>query len=249
MKMIWKAWAVIGLLLVGLSVASAAPIVFGNDTFKFTGDTYIDISGPTTIGIGRVDTINQGSSTIWTSGQGGAYLNFVFGGFTSILSPTAPIFNFVATGGFVDFYTTNNASVFDTSIAPSAAIAAISGGNLFMKTIAVGQTVGIATGVSYSANGFLDAESGPYAAQLDTDTRLTFLPGLVADMSFGLVGSNNQNPLVNPAYTYISSTDLQGASVPVPEPSSLMILGLGLLWFGITSKPKQPDNYRMMSAA
>lgn len=208
---------------------------FGNDVFKFTGDVYIDAySNPTeTFGLGRVSTITQGGDIIWASGDNGQYLNFIFGGYTPVVAPIPPIYNFVAQNGFVDFYINNSATVFNTLLNFVTVSAAISAGDLFLSTTAVGPTVGIGTPVSYSANGFLDVVGGLFAAQLDTSSRATFTPGVFADLSVGLVGANNTNPLVNPQYAYISSVDAQGASVAIPEPMSLMLMGIGMIAIAI----------------
>ena len=230
-------------LILALLMASfnASAFSFGNDTFKFTGDAYIDgTSSPTeTFGIGRVSTITQGSNIIWASGQEGKYLNFVFGGYTPLIAPAPPLSNFAATGGFVDFYYSNSASTFDTLSNFSVASAAITSGELFLSTVAVGSTIGVATPVSYSANGFLDVVGGLFASQLNTNNRATFLSGVFSDLSIGLVGANNTNPLVNSQYSYISSVDAQGASIiptKIPEPGMLMMLGLGLLAMGFVTR-------------
>ena len=240
---------ILTMLVLAFSVSSAqAAFIFGNDTFKFTGDTYIDTSGANTQGIGRVSTITQGSSVIWSSGDAGQYLNFTFGNFAPVVAPVAPIFNYVATGGYVDFYTTTIAGLFNTATDVVTAMNAIVTGDLFLSTVASGNTVGIGTPVTYSASGFLDVVAGPFAAQLDTNSRPTFVPGTFADLSFGLVGANNQNPLVSSSYEYISSADAQGASITVPEPGTLLLMGLGLIGFGIYGNKRNLNAFSGISA-
>lgn len=236
MKLISKMLVVLA-LFVSFTSAQAA-FVFGNDEFKFTGDTYIDTSGVDTQGIGRVTTITQGADVIWNSGDDGQYLNFVFGGFAPVVAPVAPIFNYVATGGFVDFYTTVSAALFNTTVDVATAMAAIITGDLFLSTTAHGDTVGIGTPVTYTASGFLDVVAGPFAAQLDTNARPTFVPGDFADITFGLVGANNQNSLVNVDYEYIASADAQGSSVVIPEPGILLLMGVGLIGLGLHGNRK-----------
>lgn len=231
MKLISKMLVTLALFMTFTSAHAA--FIFGNDEFKFTGDTYIDTSGANTQGIGRVSTITQGSSIIWNSGDDGQFLNFTFGDFAPVVAPVAPIFNYVATGGYVNFYTTALAGLFDTSLDVATAMANIITGDLFLSTVAHGDTVGIGTPVTYSASGFLDVVAGPFAAQLDTTARPTFIPGDFADITFGLVGANNQNSLVNGDYEYIASADAQGSSVTIPEPGTLLLMGLGLIGFGM----------------
>ncbi len=243
MKLISKMLVTLALFITFTSAQAA--FIFGNDEFKFTGDTYIDTSGANTQGIGRVSTITQGSSVIWNSGDDGQFLNFTFGDFAPVVAPVAPIFNYVATGGYVNFYTTALAGLFNTSLDVATAMANIITGDLFLSTVAHGNTVGIGTPVTYSASGFLDVVAGPFAAQLDTNARPTFVPGDFADITFGLVGANNQNSLVNGDYEYIASADAQGSSVTIPEPGTLLLMGLGLIGFGMYGNKRNLQSFSM----
>lgn len=242
MKMFTKVWAILALLVLWTTTAQAA-FIFGNDVFKFTGDTYIDTSGAVTQGIGRVSTITQGSTVIWNSGDDGQYLNFTFGDFAPVVAPVAPVYNYVATGGFVDFYTTNIATLFNTSASVASQMLAIASGDLFLTTVAHGDTVGIGTPTTYSASGFLDVISGPFASQLDTNSRPTFIPGDFSDITFGLVGANNQNPLVSTDYEYIASADAQGVAVTIPEPGVLLLMGVGLIGMGLWSQKRNVNTF------
>lgn len=232
-------------IMLTFSMNANAAFIFGNDTVKFTGDAYIDItSNPAeTFGIGRVSTITEGGNVVWSSGDSNQYLNFLFGGYSPVVTPVAPVFNFVATGGYVDFYINNAASTFNTLQSYALTSANIMLGDLFLSTTGHGDTVGIGTPTSYSANGFLDVVGGLFAAQLDTNSRPTFTLGDFADLSFGLVGSNNQNPLVNTQYTYITSADAQGATQTVPEPGMLLLLGIGLIGAGYVSDKKNLQKF------
>lgn len=223
-----KTYTAIFMMLLSFMV-QAAP-VFSSGSIKFTGDTYIStLSDTETKGIGRVTTITQGDTILWSTGDSGNYINFVFGEFAPVVSPTAPIFNFLASGGYVDFYL-NTVGTFNTLLDVSTAISNISSGNLLLSTTASGGTIGIATNNTYSANGFLDVQGGLFSWLLNTNTRETFVPGVFSDLSFGLVGSKNQSNLVSSDYAYIASSDLQGSTsisqVPLPAAVWTMLAGL-----------------------
>lgn len=219
----------ISMMMLVSSLASAVPVFSAGD-IKFTGDTYIStLSDTETKGIGRISTITQGSQVLWSSGDDGNFINFVFGGYTPVISPVAPVFNYLASGGFVDFFL-NDGSIFNTSIGVDAATSAIQTGNLLLSTVANGPTIGISTNVSYSANGFLDVTGGLFSWLLNTDTREVFDPAGFADLSFGLVGTNNRSSIVNADYQFIASADMQGSTVSqVPLPSAVWFFMSGLL--------------------
>jgi len=118
-------------------------------------------------------------------------------------------------------------------------MAALVTSDIFLTTVASGKTIGVAAPSTYSANGFLDITGGLFASQLDTNSRPTLLPGVFADLSFSVAGANNQNPLVSTDYNYISSADVQGASVTtVPEPETVFLMGTGLLFMGMVGRRK-----------
>lgn len=226
------------LLTLYTTAASAAP-VFSSGDIKFTGDTYIStLSDTETKGIGRISTISQGDQILWSSGLDGNFINFVFGGYTPVISPTAPIFNFQAVNGFVDFFLTNDNTIFNTSVGVDVATSAIQTGSLLLSTVAQGPTIGIATNVSYSANGFLDVTGGLFSWLLDTNTRPIFDPAGFADLSFGLVGSDNRSNSVSTDYQYIASADMQGSTgvTPVPLPAAIWYMLVGLV-FMIGKRP------------
>jgi len=240
---IFNKFTVLALTLLTLN-ANAASIsaAFTAGDFKFTGDTYIDTTLPTeTRAVGRVSTITQGSNVLWTSGQNGEYLTFESTGIIPVISPTAPLFNFVGTGGVTNFWL-NTSDKLDVSLPFNTLASILRSGSLYLSTRMVGDIIGTATGVSYSANGFMDVTGGSDAALYNTNSRPTFVPTTLADMSFGLVGSNNQNAAVNPNYAYITSTDVQGAARPIPEPTPLAILGVGLIAIALTVRNNRFKN-------
>jgi len=212
-----------------LSINAQAGIILNSGDFKFTGNTYIDTNLPNeTRAIGNITSILQGGTTIWTEGTNGQYLNFIVEGVTPVVSPTAPIYNFVGTGGTVNFYIDTNPINLALDFV-SNKVNILSTGNLYLATVVYDTIIGIATGTSYSANGFLNVVGGSDAAVYDTNNRPTFNQGIFADLSFGLTGSNNLNPFVNSSYQYIVSADAQGAAKQIPTPEPLALIGLGLL--------------------
>ena len=231
------------LTLITLNVnAATISAAFTAGDFKFTGDTYIDVTSPTeTRALGRVSSITEGSNVLWTSGQNGEYLTFETTGIAPVISPTAPLFNFVGTGGITNFWL-DNSDKLDVTLPFSTLASILSSGSLYLSTQMVGNVIGTATGVSYSANGFMDVTGGSDAALYDTNSRPTFAPGTFADMSFGLVGTNNLNAGVNPDYQYITSADVQGSAQVIPEPAPLALLGLGLIAVGLTVRSNRYKN-------
>lgn len=228
----FKIYSFLLLLISSISI-HAAPI-FSSGDIKFTGDAYIStLSDTETKGIGRIITITQGDTILWASDNSGNFINFVFGNYTPVISPTSPVFNYQAANGYVDFYLNSN-NTFNTLLGVDQAMSAIKTGNLLLSSIGNGSTVGISTSVSYSANGFLDVTGGLFSWLLDMDGRPTFTSGVFADLSFGLVGTDNHSSLVSKDYQYIASADMQGSTsisqVPLPSAIWPMLVGfVGLL--------------------
>lgn len=231
------------------SFTTQAALLFEAGEFKFTGDTYIG-GNPTTgigsnsAGIGRVTTITQGTDIIWTSGTGGEFINFVFGDFlTGTFTPLGGGINFFqASGGFVDFFKTTNASVFNVANDMLPTIAAITSdplGSLWLATQAHGLTSGTTAPIQYSGNGLLNVTGGSASSMFDTDSRPDGNGGF-ADLTFGLTGARNQNGLVNDDYFYIASADVQGAVTTVPTPAPLVLLVSGLIGLGFFT-PKRKE--------
>ncbi len=225
-------------LVLASALVSASTININPGTFKFTGDSYIDTQLPgETRALGRITTISQGTNIIWNSGDLGIFLTFLANGIAPVVSPTPPLFNFVGTGGFVQLFS-NTSDVIDTTLSYDLLSPIIAAGGLFLDTSVNGDIIGTATNVSYSANGFLDSLGGEIGPSVDTNARVTF-DGGIADLSFGLVGTNNTNPLVSNTYQYITSADVQGSVVTVPAPAPLALMGLGLIVLGLfTSRNK-----------
>jgi len=223
-------------MLTSLDV-NAAFVSFNAGDFKFTGEAYIDTTLPTeTRGIGRVTTITQGSNIIWSNGDNGEYIAYTFEGIVPVVSPAPPTFNFVGSGGVVNFFSLTS-DVFNPGQDFLTQKTLYQTGVDYLTASIYGDVIGIATGVSYSANGFLNVVSGIVASLLDTNSRTAF-DGTKVDMSFGLSGGANNNPSVNSSYQYITSIDAQGAStVPTPEP--LALIGLGLLMVSFLTNKKR----------
>lgn len=229
--------------------ASAATIAIDAGSFKFTGDTYIDATLPgETRAMGRVTTISQGADIIWSSGDSGTFMSFTSGGITPVITPTAPLFNFVGNGGYLNFFT-HATDVVNTSLNWLAMDNLITAGDLYLSTAIFQDVIGIATNVSYSANGFLNVTGGSSGAIFDTNSRETFTPGVYSDLTFGIVGADNDNQLVHSDYSYITSADVQGSVVtPIPEPAILLLTGVGVLML-VSSRNKRYSDVGAGSAA
>lgn len=216
--------------------ASAIPLI--SSDFKFTGDTYVNGSGSTVDGIGRILDITQGSNIIYSYGENGVYLNYFFQNVTETLAPTAPFYNFLSTGGTVDIYADGSANTFNTLTDTTTEIGnIIADGSLWLSNVLVGQTQGTASPLTYSDNGYLNVTGGDEAPYIVPQSRST-LDGALADITFGLVGNNNDTATVNPEYAYITSMSVQGAAQAVSEPSIMLLMGLGMFFIAMRYNQK-----------
>lgn len=236
----------------GISIPSDATFV--SQTLY---ETLITGVGQSLSGYGYVGSINGNSSMTYTYGEGGAYLTFVFSGFTST-SATPPTGSspgtLLFTGGTVSFYVETSApDLFTGSAATDMANA--SSGTLFLTVTAAaidasGSTlsVTIPSGETFtqfsSASGFadLDVTGGPAATYLNTNTIAdaydtnsgpcgpggTTVTGC-ADFSF----SQSSNSLTSGDEGVSGTANAKGfAVVPVPEPSSIALLGTAVTFVG-----------------
>lgn len=230
-----------------LTAAAQSAIILDAGDIKFTGSTYISGNGTVgagsiSYGIGQVESIKEGNDVVFQSGVGGQYLNFVFGNYltTSVGLPNSlGNSDYLASGGYVNFFLTNDANVFNVLADPVVTMSAIaSSGTLWLSTVANGLTGGQVGITSYNANGHLDVTGGTVFSQLDTNSRPTFVSGQFADLSFALAGSVNLGS-TNPGYFYNTSADVQVAVQNVPTPAPLLMLATGLIGLGFMTKGKK----------
>jgi hypothetical protein len=120
-----------------------------------------------------------------------------------------------------------------------------SDGELFIKFKNNGLVYGEQNG---SGNAYLDAVDGLALANFNTNTLngLTHVPSLSllfggvvgADAYFQSTGSGNTG-IGGPDYPVSGGVVIEGKTVDVPEPASLVLLGMGLLGFGASRMRKQ----------
>jgi len=242
-----RIFMVVALLLAMLpmvvsNTANAAVIMSAGD-FQFIGQAYIDtskntINGTGTRGVGRITSILDAAGDIaWSYGADNTYLAFVFDGIHS--NKDLVTNDFIALGsdgGTVKFYesATNN---FDSGLNFTDSATTIGTGELWLDAIIAGLIAGHSDDVSYRANGFIDVVGGSQGTRFDTGSR-SMGDGNFADLSFSLVGSNNDSTLVHADYEYRTSAFSDGNVSTVPTPSALLLLGSGMV--GLIATRRKP---------
>jgi hypothetical protein len=198
--------------------------------------------GNTLQGIGSIDTIRDDqSNVIWSKGDNGVELNFVFDQYLiSSITPfpgTLRYYQFVYGGA--RFYT-NPVGTFTTGSPFATAVTGITSGALFLDTtahIVAGDSLTAVSNVqasipaleySGSATGLLDILGGAASLIFDQDE---FADN--ADMTFNASYQyipNQQN------YPLRGSVDFNTHAHLIPEPGILFNIGFGLLLLGLYSR-------------
>lgn len=210
-------------------------------------------------GYGEILEIYGPSGRTWLIGQNGYHLTYVFTGYVvSSISNTHIDF----TGGEIRFYVQNESSPGYTALTPTTPAGANAAtevaqdfveagdGTLWLSTIGNtfldnlsgspitlhGEGIGFnpgATIIAGAGTGLLDITGGSAAPYFQKDT-IADSHGSAADLQFGSSFSN-LSPLFNQDLS--GSADLRGIAIAqIPEPSTLALLGLGLLSLGLRSR-------------
>lgn len=237
----------------GVTFDSGATLVIGT---LFEGRVSSGYTAPITAagqelgGVGIVDAIkDRNGVTIWASGDNGTELTFKFGGYISEAPVGVSPISLNFSGGVINFFTGVGVTKDFSAASIATALTTASNGTAFLNllggstgvlcplagvdctlqsTILSGTLQAIASG---AGNGFLDVTAGTGAANVAFNTNS--LPG-GHDLS---LASSFDSLAVNGGFAVSGSLALKRATIP--EPSTVALLGLGLLAMGVSSRRRR----------
>ncbi len=255
-------------LMLGASIAmtsmtaAADPVNVGgvvfdpDDVFDFLAssgalfENTVSVPGNVASGYGAVSFINGAANFCPT-----CQLTYTFGGFTLVdPTPTQLLF----TGGWMNFYVQDTAAVGYTPYNALNGFATAGDGNVWLSlqahtdlrvlpALQVGTLFGsitagvLGTGTERgSGGGMFDVIGGQAAAHFNTNTVQDSLGGF-ADFNFSSsFQPTNPNAVLAGALPLTGTAELQGNAVNiVPEPESLLLVGLGLFGLALGAKRKK----------
>ncbi|MBD9357737.1 PEP-CTERM sorting domain-containing protein [Methylomonas albis] len=217
--------------------------------------TAISAVGQELGGIGIVDALKtSGGQTVWSNGQNSMELSMQFGGFkVEAINTIGSAINILFSGGWANFYS-QAAGTFNPSLFPADpnAVASATAGNLWLSTVGATSKLcvaadncagGLGTAITLQStilagdlfnigsgvgNGFLDIFGSALANSLfDTNTQPSG-----QDIA---LGSSFNSQSSTGSFFASGSMDLRG-TVTVPEPTSIALLGMGILAFGLNGR-------------
>jgi hypothetical protein len=261
-----------GLVAFGLGASPAQAIIIDGIEFEsgpiFKSATIFEnvvtAPGQTLDGIGRVTTIEDGSSNIyWVTGENGRELTFRFTGYVvekiSIISggTQAEIW---FSGGTVDFYSDSTPNFTSNSggLQP-ADIANATDGNLWLELIGattgtvcaapdacfngVGTVITLQSVIDIAGGDLATVSAGDGSGFLDVDTTGTGLANSHFDTNSHpsgqdfLLTSSFGTPSAPSNWPLSGTADVRGQAIP--EPVSLGLLGLGMVGLGFLSRRRR----------
>lgn len=212
----------------------------------------VTATGDTLSGIGEITTIfaSNASTHTWDSGNNGRELTYTFGGF--VLEKVVPGFGGGAqlyfSGGFAKFYSDLAQDFTATSGSKATDLTSASLGDLWLTVdaatqfscvVADGCFSGGGTGItlistvdssslgavsSGSGNAFFNVTGGSAASFFDLNA-LAGGTDLKANFSFDTVLATD--------YDLSGSADIRTFAAPIPEPASLALIGIGMMFFSM----------------
>ncbi len=235
------------MLLFAITTSAHASVIngvnLGNGELQLFGLTYFNTqqgaASNISQGIGSVSLIkNADGNTLWTSGNNGTELNFVFDDLAEgYLSDNGTIADYGTTGGIVKFFTQSIGS-FQVTGNFADDSAAILGGNLFLDGTGLNDENGWTIegkispsnpdndGVKQGNSGLGQLSLIAGAAYDNIIQDAILLNGSIfADMTFNFSTDNRSTA----GYAYSGSVDF--ATNTISEPGILALFGLGLLGF------------------
>ncbi|MES2353258.1 MAG: PEP-CTERM sorting domain-containing protein [Pseudomonadota bacterium] len=229
-------------LIDGIEVGSGGNFHFLTSTImeRKVGGGLISAVGDQLEGVGQVTQIFDGANLVWSSGDNGRELTLSFSGYTATsVSPSHITFD----GGLVSFYSD---PAQDANFGTGTGF---TNGNLWMQLVGT-EFTDLATGldstlvsdgtllgssISGTGIGLLSVTGAGLADSFfDTNSQVALGTGNVADWEINSSFNNTPSPFL--FGTHGTANISQNA---VPEPASLMLVGLGLLGLAGTIRSRK----------
>jgi hypothetical protein len=203
-------------------------------------------------GIGTTASITDAANTsnvVWSRTPSQELTLFFWGfddDYIDFPNTTTGIASLGATGGHIQVYLDNVTPDFSGSLGTAGRTAVstytgVTDGTLVLDLVPVAQNAAGHTLISSTnitngdggGNMYLDVIGGAWADYYDTNTQ-----DYGSDLSLGFTVENNLGS-TSPVANWVVKGDARGEADLVPEPASMLLLGIGLAGFGITRRKKK----------